>query len=76
MKLKAQSLMEFAIILLFVTVISFVSLKIISNRINANPYKDSLNTVEEQDSSLSQEEINCTKMGLSWDKQNGICEAK
>ena len=75
MKIKAQSLIEFAVILLSVTAIAIISLQIISNKINSTAYKDEA-SIEEDLPGVSQEESNCTKMGLSWDKQNGICEAK
>ncbi|MCR4881165.1 MAG: hypothetical protein K6A44_04345 [bacterium] len=76
MKRKAQSLVEFAIILMAVTAIAMISLQIISNKINSsvyNNYEESQTTIED---AISAEEQNCTKMGLHWDKQNGICEAK
>ena len=76
MKFKAQSLMEFAIILMVVTLIAIISLHIISNKINSNVYKDEATLEQESQNAQSTEEANCTKMGLTWDKQNGICEAK
>ncbi len=76
MKLKAQSLIEFAIILMVVTAIAIISLQIISNKINSSSYKDETFLEENIPDSVSTEEANCTKMGLSWDKQNGVCEAK
>jgi len=75
MKLKGQSLIEFAIILLSVTLIAIISLQIIGNKINSSVYKDE-NTIEEEvQDSQSIEEANCKKMGLKWDSQNGLCEA-
>ena len=75
MKLRAQSLIEFAIILLSVTFIAIISLQIIGNKINSSYYKDE-NTIEEEvQNSQSAEEANCKRMGLKWDNQNGLCEA-
>ena len=76
MKFKAQSLIEFAVILMCVTAVAIISLQIISNNINTDAINDEVqidNTVPE---AISTEETNCTNMGLHWDKQNGICEAK
>ena len=76
MKYRAQSLVEFAVILLAVTAIAMLSLQIISNKINSTAYN---NYEESQDSPIDTvltEEQNCIKMGLSWDTKNGICEAK
>ena len=76
MKINAQSLIEFAVILMVVTAIAIFSLQIISNRINSSSERKA--DIEEviQATTSSIEEANCTKMGLSWDKQNGVCEAK
>ena len=75
MKIKAQSLIEFAVILMSVTVVAILSLQIVSNKINSTDYKEEAVFQEKvQDTSL--EETNCTKMGLFWDKQNGVCEAR
>ena len=77
MKKSAQSMIEFAVILLFVTGIAMVSLQIISNRINSNVYNNIENSQTSENESVQENEaLNCTKMGLSWDKQNGVCEAK
>ena len=76
MKLKGQSLIEFAVILLVVTVIAMISLHIISSKINSTAYgnyEESQATLEDVQAS---EEENCTKMGLHWDKKNSVCEAK
>lgn len=75
MKFKAQSLIEFAVILMSVTIIAIISLQIISNKINSNVYKEEA-SIEEDLPGVSLEESNCTKMGLFWDRQNGICEAR
>ena len=70
-------MIEFAVILLFVTGIAMVSLQIISNRINSNVYNNIENSQTSENESVQENEaLNCTKMGLSWDKQNGVCEAK
>lgn len=76
MKKSAQSLMEFAIILMVVTVIAIVSLRIIGDKINSSTNSYDVDENINMDANISQEEANCTKMGLSWDKNNGICEAK
>ena len=76
MKIKAQSLIEFAVILMVVTAIAIFSLQIINNKINSSTsYQADIDEVI-QTTTTSIEESNCTKMGLYWDKQNGICEAK
>ena len=76
MRIKAQSLIEFAVILMVVTAIAIFSLQIISNKINSSTTRNA--DIEEAIHSTTNaiEEANCTKMGLSWDKQNGVCEAK
>ncbi|MCQ2958028.1 MAG: hypothetical protein MJ180_03890 [Candidatus Gastranaerophilales bacterium] len=76
MKSKAQSLIEFAIILLFVTLTAVISLQIIGTKINSSVYRDENMIEEEVQQAQSAEEANCTKMGLKWDKQNGLCEAQ
>ena len=76
MKQRAQSLVEFAVILMAVTAVAMVSLQIISNNINSSVYNNYEETQYDTENSISTEEQNCTKMGLSWDKQNGVCEAK
>jgi len=75
MRFRAQSLIEFAVILLAVTAVAIISLQIVSNKINAS-YQDEKMSIEEDIPGVSLEESNCTKMGLSWDRQNGVCEAK
>jgi len=76
MKYKAQSLMEFAVILLSVTIVAVISLQIISNKINSAEYHEKNDYKQIEQQSTSAEEANCTKMGLYWDKQNGVCEAR
>jgi len=76
MKIKAQSLIEFAVILMSVTVVAIVSLQIVSNKINSTDYKEEEAVFQEKVQDTSLEESNCTKMGLFWDKQNGVCEAR
>ena len=74
MKLKGQSLIEFAVILMSVTIVAMIALQVISNKINSNT-----NVYSEEefiDENISSEESDCKKMGLHWDKQNGLCEAK
>lgn len=73
---KAQSLVEFAVILLAVTAIAIISLQIISNRINSNVYSNYEESQSTPEDTVSTEEDNCVKMGLVWDKDNGVCEAK
>ena len=75
MKYKAQSLIEFAIILMSVTVVAVISLHIVDKKINSQAQLNDTFQVQEIQN-ISQEETNCTKMGLHWDKSNGICEAK
>lgn len=75
MKIKGQSLIEFAVILMSVTVVAFVALQIISAKINSHS-NDIFAEEEYLDESISTEESDCRKMGLHWDKQNGLCEAK
>ena len=74
MNKKGQSLIEFAVILISVTFVAFIALQIISNKINSAPtvYSDEI----ESEENISNEEADCKKMGLHWDKQNGLCEAK
>ena len=76
MKLKAQSLIEFAVILMCVTAVAIISLQIISNKINTDALSEEVNIETTAPESISSEETNCTNMGLYWDRQNGICEAK
>ena len=76
MKKYAQSLVEFVVILLSVTVIAMISLHIISNRINSTVYKNYEESEDTPEDTVKTEEDNCTKMGLVWDKENGVCEAK
>lgn len=77
MKFKAQSLMEFAVILMAVTIVAIISLQIISNNINTSSQEEiTIEEEEEPPAEVSAEESNCTRMGLSWDKKNGVCEAK
>ena len=73
---KAQSLVEFAVILLAVTAIAMVSLQIISNKINSNVYSNYEESNASPEDTIYTEEDNCTKMGLVWDKKNGVCEAR
>ena len=73
---KAQSLVEFAVILLAVTAIAMASLQIISNKINSNVYSNYEESQSTPEDTVTSEEQNCVKMGLSWDKDNGVCEAK
>lgn len=73
---KAQSLVEFAVILLAVTAIAMVSLQIISNKINSNVYSNYEESQDTPEDRVNTEEDNCVKMGLYWDKDNGVCEAK
>lgn len=73
---KAQSLVEFAVILLAVTAIAMASLQIISNKINSNEYSNYEESQSTPEDTVTSEEQNCVKMGLSWDKNNGVCEAK
>ena len=76
MKVKAQSILEFVVILFFATLVAVVSLQFISNRINANSDDIDVITSEEKNKSISPDEANCIENGLVWDKQNGVCEAK
>ena len=72
MKKTAQSLTEFAIILLIVTTIAIGSLQLIENRINSSTNQYDIESEIIPNEGISQEETNCTKMGLHWDKQNGL----
>ena len=72
---KAQSLIEFAIILIAVTIVAVISLQLISNKINSSSSNDDNMSKQETNIQTSEEEY-CKKLGLSWDKENGICEAK
>ena len=76
MKRFAQSLIEFAVILLSVTAIAMISLHIIGSRINSTVYKNYEESQDTPEDTVRTEEENCTKMGLVWDKQNGVCEVK
>ena len=76
MKARAQSLIEFAVILMVVTAIAIISLQIINKKINNPNTSYTADEEEVTQKTDSIEESNCTKMGLSWDKQNGVCEAK
>lgn len=76
MKFKAQSLVEFAVILLCVTAVAWFSLQVISNKINSNVYTNYEESDDLESENKISEETNCTKMGLHWDAKNGICEAK
>ena len=73
---KAQSLVEFAVILLVVTAVAMISLQIISNKINSNVYSNYEGSQSTPEDTVVSEEDNCTKMGLVWDKVNGVCEVK
>ncbi len=75
MKFKAQSLIEFAIILMSVTAIAIIALQMINARIN--PSISTEQQLEEGiETTTSTEADNCTKMGLYWDEANGVCEAR
>jgi len=74
MKKNGQSLIEFAVILMSVTIVAMIALQIISNKINSN--SNNIYTEEYLEENISTEESDCRKMGLHWDKQNGLCEAK
>lgn len=77
MRYKAQSLFEFAVILISVTAVAIVTLQLISNKINSSVYTEEPQEEQVQAENNSNiEEDNCTKLGLSWDKKNGVCEAK
>ena len=73
---KAQSLVEFAVILIAVTAVAMASLQIISNKINSTVYSNYEESQSTPEDTVSSEEENCVKMGLVWDKTNGVCEAK
>ena len=70
MKFKAQSLIEFAAILLIVTLIAVVSLQIISNKINASNDATNEDTIEDK---MDPAGRNCEKNGFTWDNQNKVC---
>ena len=72
MRIKAQSLIEFAVILMIVTAIAIVSLQIISNKINSSTHidPDDEDTVEDVTDPAGR---NCMQNGLTWDKKNGVC---
>ena len=73
MKKNAQSLIEFAVILIVVTIIAVVSLQVISNKINSSA---PVSKETENSNITTNEEKDCKEMGLFWDKQNGVCEAR
>lgn len=83
MKRKAQSLLEFSIILIVATLIAVVSVQFINKKINDNEeeIQAEIEQIKENSSSkpednISIDEKNCTQMGLSWDAQNNVCEPK
>jgi hypothetical protein len=81
MRRKAQSLLEFSIILIVATLIAVVLVQFINKKINDTEEAQIEIEQVSEDSSLKNENIsidekNCTQMGLSWDAQNNVCEPK
>ncbi len=83
MRRKAQSLLEFSIILIVATLIAVVSVQFINKKINDS--EEEIQTEVEQvseeassqkENNVSIDEKNCTQLGLNWDAQNNVCEPK
>ena len=83
MKRKAQSLLEFSIILIVATLIAVVVIQFINKKINdveeetqVEIEQVSKDSSSQNENNISIDEKNCTQMGLSWDAQNNVCEPK
>ena len=83
MRRKAQSLLEFSIILIVATLIAVVLVQFINKKINDSEeeIQTEIEQVSEETSSqkennVSIDEKNCIQLGFNWDAQNNVCEPK